>query len=255
MASDPPRNRTSGIDRSLQMLDILAERQLPMSAYDLAKTAQAPLSTIYRLVEELVEREMLSRLPDNRIWLGARLMRYGLVYRAQMDIFSLAQAEMQAMVAKTGETVQLCVRDGGMMLVADMLEGAGHFRVTSHIGTRVPLNWTASGRLLLGHLDDAERRETFARTARPSATGMAVTDPDVLSAQARADFEARLATQFNASEFSVACIAAPILSAEGACIATISIVLPDRKAETMLEALSQTVREAASAIERAMGRG
>lgn len=255
MEDASPRSRTSGIDRSLQMLDILSERRVPISAYDLAKSAEAPLSTIYRLVDELVEREMLSRLPDNRIWLGPRLMRYGLVYRAQMDIFASAQAEMQRMTAATGETVQLCVRDGGMMLVADMLEGSGHFRVSSNIGTRVPLNWTASGRLLLGHLPDAERRETFARSARPSATGMAETDPDRLSIQARADFEARLATQFNASEYAVACIASPILSAEGACIATISIVLPDRKAETMLPELSQTVREAAAAIERAMGRG
>lgn len=248
------RTRTSGIDRSLQIMDILAEKQVPMSAYDLAKSAGAPASTIYRLVDELVEREMLSRGPDNTIWLGARLMRYGLVYRARMDVFGIAQHEMQRLVEATGETVQLCTRDGGMMLVVGMIEGEGHFRVASAVGTRVPLNWTASGRLLLGHLPEAERRATFAETARPSHTGMAETDPAVLSAQAQRDFENRLAVQFNASEFSVACIAAPIRDPQGACVATISIVLPDRKAEEREAELSRVVREAASAVERAIGR-
>ncbi|MEX6507195.1 IclR family transcriptional regulator [Jiella sp. M17.18] len=248
------RTRTSGIDRSLQVMDILAERRAPMSAYDLAKSAGAPISTIYRLVDELVEREMLSRGPDNTVWLGARLMRYGLVYRARLDVFGSAQQEMQRLVEVTGETVQICTRDGGMMLVIGMEEGEGHFRVASHVGTRVPLNWTASGRLLLGHLGDKERRDAFAASARPSATGMAETDPDRLSAQARADFENRLAVQFNASEFSVACIAAPIRDERGACVATISIVLPDRKAEERQAELARAVQGAAEAVERSLGR-
>ncbi|MCR8726107.1 IclR family transcriptional regulator [Frigidibacter sp. ROC022] len=252
--NDVPRSRTSGIDRTLQVMDILAERQVPMSTYDLAKSAGAPVSTIYRIVDELIERDMLSRGPNNSVWLGPRLMRYGLIYRARMDIFSLARHEMQRLVEATGETVQICARDDGMMLVIGMEEGEGHFRVTSNVGTRVPLNWTASGRLLLGHLDDDERRDAFAATARPSHTGMAETDPDILAAQARADFEARLAVQFNASEFSVACIAAPIRDETGACVATISIVLPDRKAGERRDELARAVQEAASAVERSLGR-
>ncbi|MCQ8781614.1 IclR family transcriptional regulator [Mangrovibrevibacter kandeliae] len=246
------RNRTSGIDRSLQVMDILAERRVPMSAYDLAKSAGAPISTIYRLVDELVAREMLSRGRDNTVWLGSRLMRYGLVYRSQLDLFGLAQQEMHRLVEATGETVQICTRDEGMMLVIGMIEGEGHFRVASHVGTRVPLNWTASGRLLLGHLDDAARLAAFAETARPSATGMAETDPQRLATQARADFENRLALQFNASEFSVACIAAPIRNEEGACVATISIVLPDRKAEERQAELGRAVQTAAEAVERSL---
>ncbi|MBO0902903.1 IclR family transcriptional regulator [Jiella sonneratiae] len=248
------RSRTSGIDRTLQVMDMLVDRREPMSAYDIAKSVGAPISTIYRLVDELVEREMLSRGPDNLVWLGARLMRYGLVYRQRIDAFGRAEEEMQRLVAQTGETVQICTRDGGMMLVVGMEEGPGHFQVASRVGTRVPLNWTASGRLLLGHLGDEERRAAFAASAMPSATGMAELDPERLSAQARADFEARLATQFNASEYAVACIASPIRDEAGACVATISIVLPDRRAEERQAELAEAVRRAAAAVERSLGR-
>jgi DNA-binding IclR family transcriptional regulator len=247
------RTRTSGIDRSLQILDALAERNEPMNAYDLARTIGAPVSTIYRLVDELIEREMLSRRTGNTVWLGPRLMRYGLIYRAGLDAFGTAEQEMVRLSKETGETVQICARDGGMMLVIGMATGAGHFRVASDVGTRVPLNWTASGRLLLGHLPEDERRRAFEDCARPSRTGIAETDPATLSAQSRDDFENRLAVQFNASEVSVACIAAPIRDEAGACVATISIVTADRQAKVRRTEFSEAVRAAAETVERSLG--
>ena len=247
------RSRTSGIDRSLQILDVLTEQNRPMTAYELSKETGAPVSTVYRLVDELVGRDMLTRREEGTIWLGPRLMRYGLSYRASIDVYAEARRERRRLAEATGETVQLCARDGLMMAVIAMVEGQGHFRITSDVGTRVPLNWTASGRLLLGHLSDAERLATFAEAARPSATGTAETDPVKLAAQSHHDFVDRLAIQVGQSEFAVACIAAPVRDERGACAATISIVLAERQAELRADELAQAVRDAALRIERAVG--
>lgn len=248
------RTRTSGIDRAMQIMDILTERQAAMTAYDLAKSVGAPVSTIYRLVDELVERNMLSRVDENRIWLGPRLMRYGLVYRSRMDMFAEAKAEMMALSRRTGETVQVCARDDDMMVVIAMAVGEGHFRVTSDVGTRVPLNWTASGRLLLGHLSDEERLTTFESIAQPSQTGIAETDPAELSRQSREDYLNRLALQMGNSEFAVACIASPIRDQDGICVATMSIVLPEQRVMERLEELTSEVQGAAATVETALGR-
>jgi DNA-binding IclR family transcriptional regulator len=248
------RTRTSGIDRAIQVMDILTERKTPMSAYELAKSVGAPVSTIYRLVDDLVERDMLSRIDGKHIWLGPRLMRYGLVYRSQMDLFVEAKREMLELSKRTGETVQVCARDDDMMVVIAMAEGEGHFRVTSDVGTRVPLNWTASGRLLLGHLPDGERLAAFQRSARPSLTGIADIDPVLLARQSREDYLARVALQTGNSEYSVACIAAPIRDAEGICVSTMSIVLSEQRVRERLEELTAEVQRAAESVERAIGR-
>lgn len=250
---DGPRKRTSGIDRTLQVLDTLTERQMPLSAYDIAKSTGAPLSTVYRLVDELVERDMLSRVEDGLVWLGPRLMRYGLTYRAKLDVFAAAKREMLRLSKATGEAVQICARDAGSMVVIAMAESEGHLRVTSDVGSRVPLNWTASGRLLLGHLDDAARVSTFAEYARPSPTGLAETDPGRLAEQSRQAYLDRLSIQISNAEYSVACIAAPIRDAHGACMATISIVLSEGKAHERQDALAEAVQNAALNIERAIG--
>ena len=250
----PSKPRTSGIDRAIQVMDILTERQTPMTAYDLAKSAGAPASTIYRIVDELIEREMLSRSKGKMIWLGPRLMRYGLTYRSKMNLFAEAKAEMYELSKRTGETVQVCARDDDMMVVIAMAVGAGHFRVTSDVGTRVPLNWTASGRLLLGHLPDAERLQIFKDAAQPSETGIADTDPELLSQQSRSDYLNRLALQMGNSEYSVACIAAPIRDVDGACVCTMSIVLPEQRVHERLDDLTLKVQRAAELVERTLGR-
>lgn len=249
-----PRKRTSGIDRAIQIMDVLTERQTAMSAYELAKSINAPVSTIYRIVEDLVNRDMLSRADDKHIWLGPRLMRYGLVYRSHLNMFSEAKREMHALSKRTGETVQVCARDEGMMVVVAMAEGEGHFRVTSDVGTRVPLNWTASGRLLIGHLPDAERFAAFKTWARPSQTGVADTDPALLAKQSREDYLNRLAIQTGNSEYAVACIAAPIRDVEGACVSTMSVVLSEQRVRERLGELTAEVQRAAEFVERAIGR-
>ncbi|MFV0382960.1 IclR family transcriptional regulator [Paracoccus sp. (in: a-proteobacteria)] len=248
------RRRTGAIDRSLQVLDLLTERGKPMSAYELARSTGAPPSTVYKIVDELIERDMLSRVGESLIWLGPRLLRYGLTYRASVDAFAEARREMQRLCAEVGETVQVCVRDEGKMTVISMARGPGHFNVASDVGTRVPLNWTASGRLLLGHLPEGDRRAIFAASARVSETGQAETDPDILSRMARDEFQQRLAVQMSASEYAVACIASPICDPSGACIATISIVLPETRAKAELDHLTTAVRDAARNVENALGR-
>ncbi|MEM7047887.1 MAG: IclR family transcriptional regulator [Pseudomonadota bacterium] len=245
--------RTSGIDRALQIMDALTESQKPMTAYELARVTRAPLSTTYRLIEELIGRDMLSRDEESLVWLGPRLMRYGLVYRAHMDMFAQARREMKLLSKRTGETVQICGRDDDTMIVLAMANGDGHFRVTSDVGTRVPLNWTASGRLLLGHLTQAQRIATFKAVSKPSVTGMAETDPKALAEQSRIDFEANVAIQINNSEYAVACIAAPIRDMTGACVLTMSVVLSEQKAQQNRHKLIKHVQDSARRVERALG--
>ena len=62
-----------------------------------------------------------------------------------------------------------------------------------------------------------------------------------------------LAIQAGESDFSVACIAAPIRDSQGACRATISIVVPDLKLRQKDPDLTALVRQSASRIETRLG--
>lgn len=246
------RSRVSGIDRALQVIDYLYETGTPAGVYAIAKAVKAPLSTVYVVVDDLVEKNMLSRNSDGAVWLGARLYHYGLAYARSLDFMSVATHEMHDLCRQASETVQVCGRDGDYMLVLAMADGPSHFQVASRVGTRVPLNWTASGRLLAGHLAEDERLELFRRCARSSPTGRAEIDASVLSESAAKAFDERLSIQAGESDYAVACIASPICDREGQCVATISIVLPEQKAFSD-ETYAAHVRASAERIEKVMG--
>ncbi len=247
------RSRVSGIDRALQVIDYLYETGSPTGVYAIAKAIGAPLSTVYVIVDDLVEKNMLSRNSDSSVWLGARLYHYGLAYARSLDFLNVANHEMHNLSRISGETVQVCGRDGDHMLVLAMADGPGHFQVTSRVGTRVPLNWTASGRLLVGHLSEKERLDLFEHCAKSSPTGRAVIDPAVLSASAKQALDARISIQAGESDYAVACVASPICDDKGACIATISIVLPEQKVSDNPERYTAEVKASAERIETVMG--
>ncbi|MCQ1766643.1 IclR family transcriptional regulator [Neorhizobium galegae] len=247
------RSRVSGIDRALQVIDYLYETGAPSGAYAIAKAVKAPLSTVYVIIDDLVEKNMLARNADGSIWLGARLYHYGLAYARSLDFMSVATHEMHDLCRQAGETVQVCGRDGDYMLVLAMADGPSHYQVASRVGTRVPLNWTASGRLLVGHLPEAERIELFKRCARTSPTGRAEIDARTLSDSAGKAFEERLSIQVAESDYAVACIASPVCDRSGECVATISIVLPEQKVVSDGNHYTEHVRASAQRIEKLMG--
>ncbi|WP_374629056.1 IclR family transcriptional regulator [Pannonibacter indicus] len=246
-------SRVSAIDRTLQIIDHLYETGVPEGAYGIAKAVGAPLSTVYTIIDDLVEKNMLTRTANGAIWLGPRLYHYGLAYARSIDFMSVATQEMHDLCRLAGETVQLCGRDGHHMLVLAMADGPSHFQVSSRVGTRVPLNWTASGRLLVGHLPEDERIELFKRGARSSPTGRADIDAASLSTAAAKAFENRLSIQAGESDYAVACIASPICNGQGECVATISIVLPEQKVSQQDAHYGNLVRDSAANIERLMG--
>ncbi|MEK1888926.1 MAG: IclR family transcriptional regulator [Phyllobacterium sp.] len=247
------RSRVSGIDRALQVIDYLYETGSPAGVYAIAKAIGAPLSTVYVIVDDLVGKNMLTRNSDSSVWLGARLYHYGLAYARSLDFLNVANHEMHNLSRISGETVQVCGRDGDHMMVLAMADGPGHFQVTSRVGTRVPLNWTASGRLLVGHLPEVERLDLFEHCAKSSPTGRAVIDPAMLSASAKQALDARISIQAGESDYAVACVAAPICDDKGACIATISIVLPEQKISDNPERYTDEVKASAERIETVMG--
>ncbi|MBA8846319.1 DNA-binding IclR family transcriptional regulator [Ochrobactrum sp. RC6B] len=247
------RSRVSGIDRALQVIDYLYETGAPAGPYAIAKAIKAPLSTVYVTIDDLVEKNMLARNTDGAIWLGARLYHYGLAYARSLDFMSVATHEMHDLCREANEAVQLCGRDGDHMLVLAMADGPSPFQVASRVGTRVPLNWTASGRLLVGHLAENERIELFKRCARTSPTGRAEIDATSLSEAAARAFDERLSIQIAESDYAVACIASPICDRDGQCVATISIVLPEQKVLSDESRYTSQVRASAAKIEKLMG--
>jgi len=217
-------NRARGIDRAIELLEALHAARGPMKIGDLAKRIGAPRSTAYELVNRFIEAGILESYDEEgRVFFGRTVHFWAADYLTVNDLTKRAWEEVQRLAELSGETTQFCTLQGNKYTVVHMRTGAKMFRISSDIGIEVPIPWTASGRLLLGHLD----KDALRRFLPPED----LTLPD----GRRLDFDAfhREIEQATADGFCMTtglvdsftqCMAAPVKDGNGITIATVCFV-------------------------------
>jgi DNA-binding IclR family transcriptional regulator len=136
------------IDKAVGVLDALEAG--PASLAELVGLTGLSRPTAHRLACALEAHGLLRRDPDGRFALGLRLAALG---RAATDGFDLAEAArpaLQALVAETGESAQLYIRDGRFRVCVLALESPHGLRTIVPLGARLPLDQGSGGTVLRG---------------------------------------------------------------------------------------------------------
>jgi IclR family KDG regulon transcriptional repressor len=243
------------VRRALEILEFLLQRGEPATVAGIVTALQIPKSTAYELVRTLSESGYLE--PARRgagLYLGRKLFELGMAYRSQVDLLRDGSQIVEELRDATGETVQLSVLENDMMLVLLKEEGSHSIRIISRVGSRVPVNWAAAGRLLVSDLDDATLGALLKRSVRQSPTNRSITDVPKLIQQIRKFRRQGYATELNETNEHAGCVAAPVIDGSGRCIAAISIVAPEhRLGKSNREELIRNVRAAAAKLSSRLG--
>ncbi len=244
--------RARGIDRVIEILDYLHDRRTPVRIGELARATRTPRSTIYEIVNRLVEARWLElRDGEGTVFFGPAMHYYGSNYLDSVDLIRTARLEVTRLAEQVGETAQLCSLDGNKYIVMLNEPGRRMFRISSDIGVKVPIPWTASGRLLVDHLKPDEVREFVPPDDFRLPDGRTI-PVDGFLAEVAAAREAGFARTSALVDRFTTCLAAPIRDASGRCLATICFVVPaDTTAELqaeMIEVLKDSGRRMSIAL-------
>ncbi len=225
MSEDKINRRARGVERAFHILDYLQQRKRPLRPNEIAAGIEAPKSTVYDIVNLLLEQGIVEYVDDSgRIFFGRKLYFFGLSYLKHFDLAREAEGYLQHLTEETHETAQLCMIDNGKYTVVMMKEGIRPFRISSDVGESVPLPWTASGRLLLAHMSD---REILA--AVPDEDFMLPSgrlEPATFIAEIRQAAQAGFFSCDSAADSFTHCFAAPIRDQYGKNIASLCLVAP-----------------------------
>jgi DNA-binding IclR family transcriptional regulator len=234
------------------MLDLMLQRGTPQTVPQVIASLKIPKSTAYELVRTLTDAGYLaSSGKGGGLFLGRKLYELGMAYRSNVDLLRDGQEIAEELRDETGETVQLSVLDKDHMMVLLKHEGIRHLRIISNIGSRVPVNWAAAGRLLVSDMDDAALAALLKSTIRQSPTGRAPTDVNKLIGQIRKFRRQGYATELNEANEHAGCIAAPVIDSAGHCIAALSVVVPEQRlAKPNRKELIASVTQAALRLSR-----
>lgn len=255
-AKDEEGSAGSGsVRRALRIFELMLQRGEPLVVAEIVSTLGIPKSSAYELVRTLTETGYVEQAgKDGRLFLGRRLFELGMAYRAQVDLLKEGSQVVEDLRDATGETVQLSCLENGMMVVLLKEEGSRAIRIISRVGSRVPVNWAAAGRLLVSDFDDETLHDLLKSRLRDSPTGKASTDPHHFIQQVRRFRRQGYAMEVNETNEHAGCVAAPVIDASGRCVAAISIVAPEQRlGKANRESLISAVREAAGRLSGRLG--
>lgn len=244
---DTSVRRMRGLDRAFDILEFLRVKRQPMRPNEIAAEIRAPRSSVYLMVNLLLEQGMLDyQGGDGRVFLGRRLYFLGTAYAQQFDLMRECDRMLVRLAEQTRETAQMCLLEGNKYTVAMMREGARPFRISSNLGERTAIPWTASGRLLVAHLSDEDIVDFIPPDDFILPDGSRL-DPAEFVEQVRRANSDGFFTFNSVVENFTHCFAVPIQQADGVCVATLCLVAPRedglRNRSTYLDSLLNAAHE------------
>ena len=224
MAGNTGRPGASVTSRVLALLGAFDGEHRSMTLTDLARRADLPLTTAYRLVGELVDWGALVRRASGEYVVGRRLWDLGLLAPVQTGLRQVASPFLHDLYAATLATVHLAVRDGTSVLYVDRLSGHVSVPVVSDVGSRLPMHSTGVGKVLLAHAPDDVRAWVFANLTR--ITPYTVTQPGRLRSDLRRVLRDGYAQTSEEMSLGACSVAVPIRAPNGPVVAALGIVVP-----------------------------
>jgi DNA-binding IclR family transcriptional regulator len=231
------------IERMMKLLDTLAARSDPVSLKDLAQATGLHPSTAHRILNDMVVGRFVDRAETPGSYrLGMRLLELGNLVKARLSVREAALEPMRDLHRKTGQTVNLSVRQGDEIVYIDRAysERSG-MQVVRAIGGRAPLHLTSSGKLFLA-FDDARVVRAYAtRTGLAGHTRNSITELTKLEKELSQVRSRGYARDNEELELGVRCIAAGIRDDSGRLVAGLSVSAPaERMQDEWLEDLLGT---------------
>ncbi|OBQ78966.1 IclR family transcriptional regulator [Mesorhizobium sp. WSM3873] len=244
----PANSREKGLNRALHILEFLHARQRAIGIGELAKGLNAPRSTTYTLVRELVGAGLLEMAGDgNRVYFGKKLYLYGMAYMRGNDLLRRGRQEVDTLSRETGETSELCMLQSGRYTIVHSSPGTRPFRISSATGLQIPLPWTASGRLLLAGLERSRIEAMISPDDLVLPDGRKIELDDFIDDIAKARVTGYCVTSGLVDAYTK-CLAAPVFSAPGKIEATMCLVVPIDTSEDRTGELVALLRDRAARL-------
>jgi DNA-binding IclR family transcriptional regulator len=224
MAGNTGQAGASVASRVLALLGAFDTDHRAMTLTELARRADLPLTTAYRLVGELVDWGALVRRASGEYVVGRRIWDLGLLAPVQSGLRQLASPFLHDLYAATLATVHLAVRDGTSVLYVDRLSGHVSVPVISDVGTRLPMHPTGVGKVLLAHAPEDIQAWVFTNLTR--ITPYTITQPGRLRAELRRVIRDGFAQTSEEMSLGACSVAVPIQEPDGPVVAALGIVVP-----------------------------
>jgi DNA-binding IclR family transcriptional regulator len=248
--TDNSKSSIQVIERMMSLLDILAGNPDPLCLKDIAALSGLHPSTVHRILGDMVHKHFVEHLESGSYRLGLRLLELGNIVKSRLDIRETAVDFLRGLHKRTGETINLAVRqDDEIVYIDRSFSECSGMQVVRAVGGRAPLHLTSTGKIFLS-VDDRDAVRSYAeRTGLAKRNRNSITDPAVLENELQLIRSNGYARDEEELELGVRCMAAGILDDSGKLIAGLSISAPaERLRDEWVDDLLKTAGRISAAL-------
>lgn len=166
--------RAPALSKGLDILELLASTDGGLGQAEISKRLGRTTSEIFRVLIVLRERGYVELDAGERYHLTTRLFEVAHRHPIIRRLTAIAGDEMQKLANRISQSVHLCILNSGKLLVIAQVDCPDTNVNTVRLGSQIPIDDSASGRVLAAFMEDEELshlltlagNETSARRAR-----------------------------------------------------------------------------------------
>lgn len=220
------RYRVQVLDRTMSVLQTVAEADTDLAAAEIARQLKLHKSTVHRLLAVLEHYRLIKKGPEGTYRLGTRLIELGEAAMARLKLSEHAQPFLRELASQTGEGAHVTILSGTEMLSIAHVEGRWNLQSLTRTGLRTQVHCTAAGKAVLAFLSEEACDELLSRLPLQRNTRRTLVKPSDIKTDLVRVRAAGFAVDDEEFEDGLRCVGAPVFDHRGHVIASISTAAP-----------------------------
>lgn len=147
--------RVPALDKCFSILELFVREKRSLGISEISSALRFNKSTVYNIIHTLTDLGVLDN-GDNKFRFGPKLYVLGKAAENSSEMIQVIHPYLQDISEKTHLTTFLGMRSDIKAIILDRADSSSAFKISSEIGTRIPLFAGAHGKALLSLQSDDE---------------------------------------------------------------------------------------------------
>lgn len=244
------------IKKAFSIMDAISQSTQGLRISEISSSLDISKSTVHGITAALEDVGAIVRdSVSKRYTIGLTLMTLGKAAYERIDFKNIARPIMEDLMEQCQESVFLGARNGESVTVIDIIESRKDFKISSPIGTTLPLMAGAVGKLFLSQMDSHDLKKYLHANPLVRYTANTIIDSDLYAKELEKVRQSGIATDDEEYLSGVRAVAAPIKK-YGAHIPALWVVgFKASMSDEKMPAIIEQTRSAAEKINKKLALG
>ncbi len=224
---DTTDTKLNTIGKAIAIFEAIQTANHPLSIKEISDTIGLNKSSLHHHIKTLTSFGYLQQNPESRKYdIGLNLVRAGQSYLQRLDVRERGHLFLDRLSKKLNKTVHMLVLHEDKAVYVDKVDTyhqPGALQCSSFVGLRTDAYSTASGKVLLSHLDDKLLGVMLKNIQLQPVTPHTLTSVRALTKELALTKKRGYGLDLQEHSLGLQCIAVPVLNLQSQCVAAISV--------------------------------